>query len=142
MIVSGAVNGNGFAAYLDQVLGPTPVPGDVVVLDHLPAHKVAELTESMETRSARLRYLPPHSPDFNLIEPAFSKLRTWLRTAQARSRKALEAVSQTATNWITEHDARNWVGHCGYYIHYPENRSKRKFIWSKAMMLKAKLNIN
>ena len=76
MTVSGAVNGNGFAAYLDQVLGPTPAPGDVVVLDHLPAHKVAGLTESVEARGARLRYLPPHSPDFNLIEPAFSKLRT------------------------------------------------------------------
>jgi hypothetical protein len=54
MTVSGAVNGDVFAAYLDHVLGPTLVPGDVVVLDNLPAHKVAGLAERVEARGARL----------------------------------------------------------------------------------------
>ena len=74
--MSGAVNGDVFAAYLGQVLGPTLVPGDVVVLDNLPAHKVAGLAELMEARNARLLYLPPYSPDFNPIELAFSKPKT------------------------------------------------------------------
>lgn len=76
MIVSGAVNGDIFAAYLTQVLGPNLVPGDVVVLDNLPAHKVARLAEIVAARGARLLYLPPYSPDFNPIELAFSKLKT------------------------------------------------------------------
>ena len=76
MTVSGAINGDVFAAYLDQVLGPTLVPGDVVVLDNLPAHKVTGLAELVEARGARLLYLPPYSPDFHPIELAFSKLRT------------------------------------------------------------------
>ena len=80
MTVSGAVNGEIFAAYLDQALGPTLAPGDVVVLDNLPAHKVAGLAERVEARSARLSYLPPYSPDFNPIELAFNKLKTWLCT--------------------------------------------------------------
>ena len=117
MIGSRAVNGDVFATYLDQVLGPTLVPGDVVVLDNLPAHKVAGLAELVEARGARLVYLPPYSPDFNPIELAFSKLKTWLRTAQARTRDALEAVIQTDTDWITEHDAKNWFDHCGYHVH-------------------------
>ena len=117
MTVSGAVNGDVFAAYLDQVLGPTLAPGDVVVLDNLPAHKVAGLAERVEARGARLLYLPPYSPDFNPIELAFSKLKTWLRTAQARTREALEAVIQAATDWITESDAKNWFDHCSYYVH-------------------------
>ena len=117
MTLSGAVNGDVFAAYLDQVLGPTLRPGDVVVLDNLPAHKVAGLAERVEARGARLLYLPPYSPDFNLIELAFSKLKTWLRTAQARTREALESVIQTATDWITEQDAKNWFDHCGYHVH-------------------------
>ena len=117
MSVDGAVNGDVFAAYLDQVLGPTLVPGDVVVLDNLPAHKVAGLAELVEARGARLLYLPPYSPDFNPIELAFSKLKTWLRTAQARTREALEAVIRDATNCITERDAENWFDHCGYHIH-------------------------
>ena len=117
MTVSGAVNGAVFAAYLAQVLGPTLVPGDVVVLDNLPAHKVAGLAELVEARGARLLYLPPYSPDFNPIELAFSKLKTWLRTAQARTREALESVIQASTDWITGHDAKNWFDHCGYHVH-------------------------
>ena len=117
MTVSGAVNGEVFAAYLQQVLGPTRVPGDVVVLDNLPARKVAGLAELVEARGARWLYLPPYSPDFNPIELAFSKLKTWLRTAQVRTRDALEAVIQTATEWVTEADAKNWFDHCGYHVH-------------------------
>ena len=59
MTVSGAVNGDMFAAYLDQVLGPTLVPGDLVLLDNLPVHKVGGLAELAETRDTRLLYLPP-----------------------------------------------------------------------------------
>ena len=114
--MSGAVNGDVFAAYLDQVLGPTRVPGDVVVLDKLPAHKVAGLAAVVEDRGARLLYLPPYSPDFNPIELAFSKLKTWLCTAHARTREALEAVIKAATDWITEQDAKNWFDHCGYHV--------------------------
>jgi transposase len=117
MTVSGAVNGEVFAAYLVQVLGPTLVPGDVVVLDNLPAHKVAGLAELVEARGARLLYLPPYSPDFNPIELAFSKLKIWLRTAQARTRQALEDVIAAAADWITEQDAKNWFDHCGYHVH-------------------------
>ena len=117
MTVSGAVNGDVFAAYLDQVLGPTLLPGAVVVLDNLAAHKVAGLAEIAAAHGARLLYLPPYSPDFNPIELAFSKLKTWLRPAQARTREALEAVIQAATDWITEGDAKNWFDHCGYHVH-------------------------
>lgn len=117
MTVSGAMNGAVFAAYLDQILGPTLVPGDVVVLDNLSAHKVAGLAELVEARGARLLYLPPYSPDFNPIELAFSQLKTWLRTAQARTREALEDTIRAATDWISEQDAKNWFDHCGYHVH-------------------------
>ena len=116
MTVHGAVNGDVFAAYLDQVLGPTLVPGDVVVLDNLPAHKVAGLSDIVAARGARLLYLPPYSPDFNPIELAFSKLKIWLRTAQARTHEGLEAAIQAAGEWISQQDAKNWFDHCGYHV--------------------------
>ena len=93
------------------------MPGDVVVLDNLPAHKVAGLAELVEARGARLLYLPPYSSDFNPIELAFSKLKTGLRTVQARTREALEAVIQDASHRMTERDAKNWINHCGYHLH-------------------------
>ena len=116
MSVDGAVNGDVFAAYLDQVLGPTLRPGDVVVLDNLSVHKMAGLAEIVQKYGARLRYLPPYSPDFNPIELAFSKLKTWLRTAEARTRDALEKAMLAAAAWITEQDAKNWFDHCGYHV--------------------------
>ena len=114
--VDGAVNGAVFTAYLDQVLGPTLRPGDVVVLDNLSVHKVAGLDEVVQRHGARLLYLPPYSPDFNPIELAFSKLRSWLRTAQARPRDLMEDAMRTAAEWITETDAKNWFDHCGYHV--------------------------
>lgn len=91
--------------------------GAVVVPHNLPAHKVAGLAELVEARGARLLYLPPYSPNFTPIELAFSKLKTWLRTAQARTREALESVSRTATEWISEQDAKTWFARCGYHVH-------------------------
>ncbi len=117
LTVDGAVNGAVFAAYLDQVLAPTLVPGDVVVLDNLRVHKVAGLAELVEACGARLLYLPPYSPDFNPLELAFSKLKTGLRTAQARTREALENALRKATEWITQQDTENWFDHCGYHVH-------------------------
>lgn len=117
MTVNGAVNAGVFAAYLDQVLGPTLRPGDIVVLDNLPVHKAAGLAEVVEKRGARLLFLPPYSPDFNPIELAFSKLKTWLRSAAARTRQALDDALIHALTWISEADAQNWFDHCGYHVH-------------------------
>ena len=40
---------------------------------------------AIEAAGARLRYLPPYSPDFNPIENAFAKLKALLRKAAART---------------------------------------------------------
>ena len=117
MSVPGALTGKGFTAYLDQVLGPTLVPGDVVVLDNLRVHKAPGLAELVEKRGARLLFLPPYSPDFTPVELAFSTLKTFLRTAQARTREALTAAVRAALNWIDKNDAQNWFHHCGYHVH-------------------------
>lgn len=115
--LDGAVNTASFVAYLEQVLGPTLVPGDVVVLDNLRVHKAPGVAEAVAARGARLLFLPPYSPDFTPVELAFSKLKTHLRTAQARTRDALANALRTAIHWITESDAKNWFAHCGYHVH-------------------------
>ena len=60
-------------------------PGDIVVMDNLPAHKGAAVRQIIEAAGAELCYLPPYSPDFNPIEQAFSKLKAHLRKAQERT---------------------------------------------------------
>ncbi|VWX54401.1 transposase [Novosphingobium sp. 9U] len=65
------MNGDAFRMYVQHVLAPTLMPGDVVVLDNLPAHKVAGIREAIADRRAQIFYLPPYSPDMNPIEMAF-----------------------------------------------------------------------
>ena len=79
MVLDGAMSGAAFLAYVEQVLVPTLKPGDIVVMDNLPAHKARGVRQAIEAAGATLRYLPPYSPDFNPIENAFAKLKALLR---------------------------------------------------------------
>ena len=74
-VIDGPMNGNAFLAYVEQVLGPTLKPGDIVVLDNLSAHKVPGIREAIEAAGAKLFYLPPYSPDFNPIERLWQYLK-------------------------------------------------------------------
>lgn len=81
MVLDGAMNGVAFKAYVEQVLVPTLTPGDMVVMDNLPAHKADGIRQAIETAGRTLLYLPPYSPDFNPIENAScSKFKALLRT--------------------------------------------------------------
>ena len=117
MTINGAVDAAVFRAYVDQVLVPTLVPDDIVVMDNLGSHKVAGVREASEAAGATLLYLPPYSPDWSPIEPCWSKLKMFLRAAKARTRKALEEVIRVAIDTITAADARGWFLHCGYALH-------------------------
>jgi transposase len=85
MVLDGAMNGVAFLAYVQQVLVPTLRPGELVVMDNLPAHKPAAVRTAIEQAGATLLYLPPYSPDFNPIENAFAKLKAMLRKAATRT---------------------------------------------------------
>jgi hypothetical protein len=56
--------------YVERVLGPTLLPGEIVVMDNLAVHKVEGIAERIHAHGARVEYLPPYSPDFNPIEQA------------------------------------------------------------------------
>ena len=85
MVLEGPMNGEAFLAYVEQALVPELRPGDVAIMDNLPAHKVYGVRQAIEAVGATLRYLPPYSPDFNPIEMAFAKLKALLRDATART---------------------------------------------------------
>lgn len=109
-----ATDGDVFPAYVNQLLGPQRQPGDIVVMDNLPAHKVAGVRERIESRTAQLRYLPPYSPDFNPIESCWSKVKQFLRTAKARSLDALQQCLDQALPTVTPENIQACFRHCGY----------------------------
>lgn len=114
MVIDGAMNGEAFAAYAEHLLAPTLAPGDIVVMDNLPAHRVKGAREAIEKAGARLLFLPPYSPDFNPIEQAFAKLKALLRKAAARSVDALEAVIAVALDAFTTAECANYFTNSGY----------------------------
>jgi transposase len=117
MTIDGAVDSLVFLAYVEQVLVPTLCEGDVVVMDNLSAHKAKGVRELIEGCGARLIYLPPYSPDLNPIEKCWSKIKTYLRAAKARTREALEKALKEALMLITDEDAEGWFACCGFPVY-------------------------
>jgi transposase len=113
-LLDGAMDGEAFRTYVARVLAPELAPGDVVVMDNLPAHKVSGVREAIEAAGARLLYLPPYSPDFNPIEHAFAKLKALLRKAACRTISALWDAIAEALAAFTPDECRNLLASAGY----------------------------
>ena len=112
----GALDSEAFDLFLDRVLVPHLVPGQTVVMDNLSVHRRASVRTRIEAAACALVYLPAYSPDFNPIEHAFSKLKTYLRRVEARTQDALNAALSTGIAMITPADAQGWIRHCGYAL--------------------------
>jgi transposase len=113
-VLDGAMNRTMFETYVGKVLAPTLKPGDIVVMDNLPAHKGETVRTLIEARQATLLLLPPYSPDFDPIEMAFAKLKTLLRTAAERTIDALWRSIGTILSAFTPEECSNYFKHAGY----------------------------
>ena len=116
MTVTGAVDTLCFDAYVTQVLSPCLRHGDVVILDNLGAHKASCLEQVAGKCGARVLWLPPYSPDYSPIENCWSKIKTALRAAKARTRDELEKALVKAIKQVTNADIQGWFRHCGYSV--------------------------
>ena len=114
LVVEGSTNTKVFETYLTEVLCPTLKEKQVVVMDNLSSQKGSRVRDLIEEKGCELIYLPSYSPDFNPIEQAFSKLKSYLREACARSHKRLVDAIGDALATISASDAKNFYNHCGY----------------------------
>lgn len=114
MLLDGPVNASTFAGYVEQCLAPALAPGDILIMDNLPAHKSPRVTLAVERAGCRLVYLPPYSPDFNPIENMWSKVKASLRKAGARTFEAVVEAVRDALRSITQADCEGYFEHCGY----------------------------
>jgi len=114
MTLDGPMNAAAFRAYVEQVLVPTLDPGDIVVMDNLPAHKGAPVRTMIEACGASLLLLPPYSPDFNPIENAYAKFKSNLRKAAARTVETLETAIADALRTFAPDECANYFNAAGY----------------------------
>ena len=115
-VVDGAVNGDVFEAFVQQVLVPQLREGDGVVMDNLPSHRRGRTRQLIEAAGAELRFLPPYSPDLNPIEMIFAKIKQLLRSLACRTRQTLWELMQSVLDRVTTSDAANCFRHCGYSL--------------------------
>jgi transposase len=117
MMLDGPMTSEAFLAWVRQCLVPTLSPGDTVTIDNLSSHKMPGGREAIEAAAAILLYLLPYSPDFNLIEQVFAKLKALLRKATARTLDALETAIAAALRAFSPHECSNYITAAGYVLH-------------------------
>ena len=114
MAISGATNTEVFRTYVREVLCPELRPGDLVIMDNLAPHKSEPTLALLAAAGAEVLFLPAYSPDFNPIEKRWSKVKTLLRSAEARTAQELVAAIGSALAQVTTQDALSWFVSCGY----------------------------
>jgi len=114
-VLDGPLNGESFRAWVQQCFLPTLRPGDGVVMDNLAAHKVDGIRQAIESSGAKLFYLPPYSPDLNPIEFAFSKLKSLLRKAAARTVRSLWKTIGCSLHAFTADECQHFFNAAGYH---------------------------
>jgi transposase len=113
-VLDGAMNRASFEAYVEHELGPALKPGQIVIADNLSSHKSPRVQALLRAQGNDLIFLPPYSPDLNPIEMAFSKLKTLLRKAAARTYQALWNTVGRVCDLFPSQECSNYFKAAGY----------------------------
>jgi transposase len=115
LVFDGAVDKKIFAAYMEDMLLPELLPGDIVIMDNLSAHKNSFDTSKFTSQGVTSKYLPTYSPDLNPIEKMWSKVKAIVRISQTTDTDTLFQAIAEAFRSITASNAEGWFESCGYF---------------------------
>lgn len=104
LLSDGATTAEVSAAYVEHLLAPWLRPGQIVILNNLSAQTNVRRRRLVEAARYQIRFLLAYSPDFSPIELAFSRLKTHLCAARARTRGDLECAIATGLDRINPVD--------------------------------------
>ena len=113
MTFPGSLNTDSFLVFIEQVLLLLPQlwAGAIVAMDNLPVHYAIITTNLIESVGAKVKFLPPYSPDLSPIELCWSKLKEIIRSPKARTIEALDEAITNALNFVSDENALNWFQH-------------------------------
>ena len=114
LALEGPITGTVFEQYVREMLVPTLRPGDIVVMDNLASHKSKAVIAAIEAAGAQLWYLPPYSPDLNLIERMWSKIKALLNKTKARVQTSLYDAIGAALRTVTAMELAHYYAAAGY----------------------------
>ncbi len=110
----GAANQETFLAWFVRRLLPKLRRGDIVVLDNAMAHKDPRVRRAARGRGKKVKVLPPYSPDFSPIEPAWALAKKQIKAVAPRDPRALPRIAHRAPKRIGRRHCRGWFAHCGF----------------------------
>lgn len=116
MTIDGPIDGDIFYMYVSEILCPSLHEGDIVIMDNLSCHKSERIEQAIKAQKAELMFLPPYSPDFNPIEKMWSKVKSYLRKAKARTQEDLDRAISISLASVSMQDAIGWFQSCNYTL--------------------------
>ena len=114
MTLNGSMDGEAFKVFIEHFLVPNLWAGAVVVMDNLPAHKLAAIKPLIQSAGASVLNLSPYSPDFNPIELWWSQLKSFLRQFSPTTTKMVDVILATALDLVNIKHFKNWFTSCCY----------------------------
>jgi len=108
------MDGKAFKVFIEHFLVPNLGDGAVVVMDNLPADKLALIEPLIQSAGASVLNLSPYSPDFNPIELWWSQLKTFLRQFSPTTTKMVDVLLATALDLVNIKHFKNWFTSCCY----------------------------
>jgi transposase len=114
MTMNDSMDGKAFEVFIEKFLVPELWGGAVVVMDNLPAHKMASIAPMIHAVGASIINLSPYSPDFNPIELWWSQLKSFLRKFSPTTPKMIDTLMAVALDLINPQHLKNWFTKCCY----------------------------
>ena len=123
-LLDGPINGESFRTYVEKVLVPTLLPGDLVIMDNLGSHKGPAIRRAIRNAGARLFLLPKYSPDLNPIEQVFAKLKHLLRKSRSPHSRSRLQRHRPATRQLYARGVRQLLQEFRVYPNLISSRSR------------------
>jgi len=108
MTMNDSMDGKAFEVFVEKFLVPELARG-VVVMDNVPAHKMASIAPMIEAVGASIINLSPYSPDFNPIELWWSQLKSFLRKFYPNTTKMINTLIAVALDLINPQHLKKLV---------------------------------
>jgi transposase len=114
MTMNGSMDSIAFDVFIEKCLVPQLWSGAVVIMDNLPAHRLASFEPMIEAVGAKVLCLSSYSPDFNPIELLWSQLKSFLRSFAPTTTEMVDQLISVALDLINPQHLRNWFANCCY----------------------------
>jgi len=114
MTMNDSMDGKAFEVFIEKFLVPELWLGAVVVMDNLPAHKIASIAPMIQAVGASIINLSPYYPDFNPIELWWSQLKSFLRKFSPTTPKMIDTLIAGSLDLINPQHLKNWFTKCCY----------------------------